>query len=222
LTLDGSEKRISVFAFTIAFATYLVMTRYVAPTIFPDNSIQVLVVEYIATLGFFEAVFLGVLWVYEHYLFKKLNKLLDVGGNWHQLMTIGGSQSIADGIRHGPCVIFSSPEKIALSGENNRLDNTPSSNWQSDVSELTGRELLVLYHSEGSYRQDNPMRRGTMVFEILGNPPSRLQGHWSDVIPAKNSGTIEIYRDKSAYENRLAQIRKSSSQRISTGEKKSG
>lgn len=221
MTANESAKQISVLAFTVAFATYLLMVHYVAPSIFHDISLQVLVVEYVATLGLFESLFLSVLWIYDHHLFKLFNPLLNIGGEWNQILTIRGTQSVYDSVRHGRCVISSTPGRIAISGENNKLDNTPSSNWQSDVTQLDGRELVVLYHSEGPFRQGNPMRRGTMVFEIFGDPPSKLIGHWSDVIPAKNSGYIEIYRQDSEYENRLNQI-KSPSQKTTIGETKNG
>jgi hypothetical protein len=210
MTVKSTESagRISLFAFTVAFVSYLVLNRYFAPAIFPNYADQIILIESLATLGIFETVFLGVLWVYENYLFKKFHRLRDIGGKWYQILTVQGARSASAGIRHGPCIISSVSEAIALSGENNKLNNAPSSNWQSDITVLNGRELMVLYHSEGRDRRINPIRKGTMVFEILDDPPSKLQGQWSDVMPAQNSGAIEIFRNLTAYRQRLREIRR--------------
>lgn len=166
------------------------------------------VIQFLASIGLYEAVFEISLRLYNKYFYKIFDRAHNFEQDWYQVFVVNEYEDRVRGIRHGPVKMTASPEKIFLSGENYRLDGSFSSSWQSEFVNIDGDKMILLYISEGTRRQ-NSITRGIMTLHILGSPPATLTGSFTDAAPATHSGPIHIFRDKTEYEKKLEFIKQS-------------
>ncbi|MBA7653677.1 hypothetical protein ES703_61534 [subsurface metagenome] len=201
--------RIAGLSFTCALFFYIFIHDGLLAGFSIDPPWMKLVIEVLSAMGFYLFVFEIFFWFYIRYFYRIFDRRLDIKGEWYQIFVINQYSSPIEAIRYGPCKVVSSYEGVSISGENYRVNQEFSSSWQSEVSTITGDKLILIYISEGIRRQQNYITRGTMSYHIYGLPPTKLVGNFSDSTPATHSGPIMLFKDKSAYEERLASLIKS-------------
>lgn len=209
MNFRSSVSIVSTYCFLIALFGYILISEVLLPLAIRDVQLLKVLLAFLATIGIYPLIFQLFFSIYSRYLYKKVDRRLDIGGQWFQVFVIKGSTNPLDAIRHGICTIDATIDQISIAGQNHRVDQakTFSSNWQSEATSLFGRRLAVLYVSEGVSRPaEASIARGTMVYQLLGNPPTQMSGNWSDVTPATHSGTITLFRGKAEYERHLADI----------------
>lgn len=127
-------------------------------------------------------------------------------GDWYQIFKINNyaSDNALDSIRHGPISIEFHNEELEISAESTKA-SVPSSvsHWYSNQVSVRGRKLWLVFESSGQARGQT---LGTMELHYQGRKANKLSGTFHDASPATHFGTVELFRDQSAYEKRLAQI----------------
>lgn len=195
---------ISTFCFGVALAGYALVNNFLASMATGSGSMGSTAISVLSTIGIYTIAFQLIYWLYTEKLYRLLDRRLDLSGTWYQVMIVD-QDSDRPYYRFGPCTIKAEADQVTISGSNYRAHNDLSSTWQSELAAFSENKLLVQYVSEGA-RRENPTTRGTMVFNLDGTPPRRLQGCFDDARPARHSGAIQLFRDKAEYEQYLGQL----------------
>lgn len=140
--------------------------------------------------GFFSVVFGATAFLYERFIFSYINRAVHLSGRWYQVFIIAGDDPISKRIRHGECQITTSLNAISFSAINLKLDGSFSSNWNSETVVVHDKQVSLMFKSEGNRNSS----RGTMNFNIQGNPPQILIGNFNDSSPARHHGDIRIFK----------------------------
>lgn len=198
---------VSTSCFLTALFAYVVINELVLSSLVEDQRLIGLIVGFLSAVGVYSVIFQLSYWLYSKYLFKRLDRRMDLSGTWYQIFLIANISDARQRIRHGVCSITSDMYGVTISAKNHRADDehTFSSSWQSEVTTVVGRKLIILWVSEG-VRRENAITRGTMVLHIHGERPTQLIGNFNDASPAMNRGTMTIYREKGEYEAELAKL----------------
>lgn len=164
-------------------------------------------VKSISAIGIFAFLFQLLMWVSQIVAQKWLSDEAKITGNWFQVFHIHNYNKPGNGIdaiRHGPVSINFAGLFLEISATNMKIDTTKTpSNWYSDKVSLHGSQLWLLFSSTGPGRGST---HGNMLYHFQGSKPMRLIGQFSDSSPATHFGSIELYRDKTEYEDRLKQL----------------
>lgn len=140
--------------------------------------------------GFFSIAFSATALLYERLIFALINRAVYLSGRWYQVFIIAGDSPISTRIRHGECQITTSLNIISFSAINLKLDGSFSSNWNSETVIVQNKQVSLMFKSEGNRSSS----RGTMNFNIQGNPPQALIGNFNDSSPARHHGDIRIFK----------------------------
>lgn len=198
----GPVRFIASFSFTCALLVYVSVSNaletYAGQVSIWLRSLADLVFSISIYLLLFEVMFQ----LYSRYFYQIFNRRLNLSGVWYQIFTINEYPNNRNAVRHGPCRIDATYPEIFISGENYKVDNTFSSSWQSEIVDINGDNLTLIFVSEG-VRRTNSITRGTMQFHMSGIPPKKLTGNFADSTPATHSGAITLFRNKGEYEARL-------------------
>lgn len=164
-------------------------------------------VKSISAIGIFAFLFQLLMWVSQIVVQKWLSDEAKIIGTWFQVFHIHNynkPENGIDAIRHGPVSINFTGPLLEISATNMKVDVTGApSNWYSNKVSLHGSQLWLLFSSTGPGRGST---HGNMLYHFQGNKPDKLIGQFSDSSPATHFGSIELYRDKGEYEDRLKQL----------------
>lgn len=186
---------ISTICFAVTFGAYQSVHK-LTQELYPNSSILLNILEFGASVGLFTVMFQLLFLIYNKFSNKIVNRHYDIAGEWYQVLAVEGKGSLDERVRYGKCKILFSLQDFTFSAENYKYnDKKLSSTWQSESYILHESKLTVMYLSEGFDRVHN-IRRGTIVFNLYGTPPTMLVGKFSDSAPANTSGEIRLFRTK--------------------------
>lgn len=124
----------------------------------------------------------------------------ELSGVWHQVLILDGDAPLYERIRTGTCQIENINEKITFRAHSIKyLSNIQSSFWISEAVLRENSRLIVLYQYQ-SLLEKGAFRRGLMEFHLYedGNTfkGDRFDGMFWDLAPAKNFGTVCIFKEE--------------------------
>ena len=164
-------------------------------------------VRSISAIGVFALLFQLIMWSSQIVVQKWWSDESKITGVWFQIFHIYNYKKSEDGIdaiRHGPVSINFAGPLLEISATNLKIGETKTpSSWYSNKVNLQGSQLWLLFSSTGPGRGST---HGNMLYHFQGNKPIKLVGQFSDSSPATHYGSIELYRDKEEYENRIKQL----------------
>lgn len=196
----------SVFCFGIVWAVYeeLLSRMSIVGSKEPNALLGML-----SAMGLFVGIFGAGMKLADVVVRRWLSDEAALVGVWYQVFLIynyNGGASAPVAIRHGRVVVGMLNGGLQITAENRKLDPTvPSSSWHSDKVSIQGNLIWLLFSSTGP-------GRGTTHGSMLLHPhdrdgvmqrPSRLVGQFSDTSPATHHGSIELFRSKAEYEERM-------------------
>lgn len=182
---------LATFCFALTFGVYFLFARVQEQEITTLSGTTL--ADWALATGFFSIIFSVTARLYERYIFSFMNKSVYLSGRWYQVFVIAGDDPIHMRIRHGECQITTSLNIVNFSATNLRLDGSFSSNWNSEAVILHNKQVSLMFKSEGNRN----LSRGTMNFNIQGNPPMTLIGNFNDSSPARHHGDIRIFKSES-------------------------
>ncbi len=164
-------------------------------------------------VGLFAFIFQLTMWLSQISKRKWLSDESKLIGVWYQIFRIHNyskkSAEATDAIRHGPVTIAFAGEFLEITAENTSINGvSASSSWHSNKVSIQGHQVWLLYSSTGAGRGST---HGNMMFQYEPRKgprqkPTRLAGQFSDSSPAIHFGSIELFRDIHAYEERLKEL----------------
>ena len=164
-------------------------------------------IRFVSSIGIFALLFQLIMWGSQIVTQRWLSDEAKITGYWYQIFHIHNykkSENDIDAIRHGPVSINFEGSFLEISATNLKIGTTKtSSSWYSNKVSLQGSQLWLLFSSTGPGRGST---YGNMLYHFQGNRPMKLVGQFSDSSPATHYGSIELYRNKDEYKNRLQQF----------------
>lgn len=197
----GVIDKIAAFCFTIALGAYVMADKFVTPLFASSQPLLhwlSLIILALSSLGLFDMIFKGLLWIYQKYIHVRLFQPYYLSGVWHHIMIVEPEKSV----RYGTTYIRSDVDGISLTGEVFRGDGSYSSAFQSEATVATDRRLVVMYVSE-TVSRPQPISRGGMVLSIISIPPKQFSGTWNDMAPSTKRGRIIFFQDENSYQQEL-------------------
>lgn len=170
------------------------------------------VVRFISAVGLFAFLYQFFIWMSHAGARRWLSDESKLAGEWFQVFRIHNytkSEEALDAIRHGRVSIDVVGGVLEITATNEKLDHVSApSTWHSNKVSIQGNQVWLLFSSNGAGRGST---HGNMLFQYdgkegLAGRPGRLTGQFSDSSPATHYGTIQLYRKKEEYEERLREI----------------
>jgi len=184
-------------AFSITFASYIIIEKYVLLGVFQQYPMAMTVSAFIGAIGIYSVLFVQFLKFVTYVTIR-----LTIGGLWYHLGRVEGAYGSA---RHGECHVSTDYGDCQFTGTTTRpCDDHPTSMWHSIAVARADRRIHINFASEG-VDERHSASEGVMTL-VVGHGAlwrKKLEGIWSDVAPRSNRGTITLFRSRKDYEAAL-------------------
>jgi hypothetical protein len=190
---------INTVCVTAALTAYTSLNHYLAPQLITVWWAAPLL-SGIASLGSYAALVTFLQWLYDNYIEDFLIRKISLAGKWYYILEINGQ----DTHRIGKCTISRDDGSLYLSGTHfHPSKKVFTSNFSSEAFQIDYPRLYVRYIAQGIRDKELDKSEGVFFLQTEGEPPSKIHGTWSDVVPARNTGSITLLRESPQVEQRM-------------------
>lgn len=203
MTRSSDSASVTALSVAATILFYKVVSSMLTPRL-TDIPELTFLVALLSSIGFYLAVFKILTWSYDRVLHRRLVPAEDVIGEWfYKLQITGRPQSP---YRYGLCRISRSRSGLTASGIHYHPEKQGfTSRFSTDYLILDNTTVILLYSSFG-IDEEGFVRKGIFFLQSEGEPPDKIYGLWTDVLPVSNYGDIFMQKRTPATDRILDEI----------------